>query len=113
VRPHLPLMILILAAAGGAVAQNGAAMAGMSMSSSDSGAKTGHGIGVVMAIDKAAGTVTIKHGPIPSAGWPAMTMTFRANPTALLSAMSVGQTIAFDMKAVGMAAEITSIRSPS
>lgn len=34
-------------------------------------------VGVLNAIDAAAGTVNISHNPVPAAGWPAMTMSFR------------------------------------
>ena len=37
--------------------------------------------GTVTAIDKAAGTITLDHGPIPEAKWPAMTMAFKAAPS--------------------------------
>ncbi len=33
--------------------------------------------GTITAVDAAAGTVTIAHGAVVSAGWPAMTMTFK------------------------------------
>ena len=33
--------------------------------------------GTITAVDAAAGTVTIAHQAVPSAGWPAMTMTFK------------------------------------
>ena len=72
--------------------------------------KTGKGVGVVTALDRNAAKVTIKHGPIPSVGWPAMTMTFAANPPALLKGLKVGQRIAFDVKTKGGAAEITGVR---
>src|SRR3546814_10875228 len=35
------------------------------------------GHGTVTAIDKGAGTITLAHGPIPEAKWPAMTMAFK------------------------------------
>jgi Cu/Ag efflux protein CusF len=39
--------------------------------------------GTVNSIDAAAGTINISHGPVESAGWPAMTMNFRlADPEA-------------------------------
>lgn len=50
--------------------------------------------GTVTAVDKAAGIVTIKHGPIKALNWPAMTMKFKATPEALASA-KVGQKIHF------------------
>ena len=38
-------------------------------------------MGVVTALDPAAGTATIKHDAVESAGWPAMTMAFKVDPT--------------------------------
>jgi len=73
-------------------------------------AKSGHGSGVITAIDAKAGKLTIKHGPIAAIGWPAMTMPFKANPPALLHGLRVGQKIDFDVKVIGSAAEVTAIR---
>jgi Cu(I)/Ag(I) efflux system protein CusF len=72
--------------------------------------KHGQGTGVIKAIDAKAGTITLKHGPIPAVSWPAMTMTFKATPPTLLTALKVGQTIGFDTTVNGMAAEITAVR---
>lgn len=72
--------------------------------------KTGRGVGVITALDASKGKVTIKHGPIPSVGWPAMTMSFRATP-ALLRTARVGQTVAFDVRTRGMDAEVMALRS--
>ncbi|WP_205597975.1 copper-binding protein [Caulobacter sp. 17J65-9] len=65
------------------------------------------GEGEVTAIDKTAGTITIKHGPIPEAKWPAMTMAFKANPPALLDTVKVGDRVRFDLKLEGN--EVTAI----
>lgn len=77
---------------------------------SNTATKTGNGVGVITALDPKAAKVTIKHGPIPTVGWPAMTMTFKSTPPALLKNVHVGQTIAFDMRTKGMDAEMTAIR---
>ena len=74
-------------------------------------AKTGQGTGVITAIDTKANTLTIRHGAIPSVSWAAMTMTFKATPPALLHGLSVGQTIGFDVRTQGMAAEVTAVRT--
>src|SRR5512134_678317 len=42
-------------------------------------AATASGSGEVTAVDPAAGTITIDHGPIEALDWPAMTMTFAAS----------------------------------
>ena len=70
--------------------------------------KTGHGTGVVTAIDAAAGTVTLDHGPIPNIGWPAMTMAFKT-PPALLATVKTGDRVRFDLVMKDGAAEITAI----
>lgn len=84
-------------------------MKGMPMSAAGA-AKTGHATGVVTAVDAKAKTVTIKHGPIPAVGWPAMTMTFTANPPALANAVKAGDKVAFDVKVQGASNEVTAIR---
>ena len=98
--------VLTLATATTALADD---MAGMAMSSAPA-PKHGQGKGVVRAIDAKAGTLTIQHGPIPAVGWPAMTMTFKATPAALLKGLKVGETIGFDTTVRGMSAEVTAVR---
>jgi Cu/Ag efflux protein CusF len=66
------------------------------------------GHGTVTTVDKAAGTITLDHGPIPEAKWPAMTMAFKAAP-AILDAAKVGEKVDFDLKLVGSAGEVTAI----
>ena len=73
--------------------------------------KTGEGVGVVQALDLKGSKVTIKHGAISSIGWPAMTMTFRASPAAILKPVHVGQRVSFTATVRGMDAQITGIRS--
>lgn len=88
------------------------AMPGMTgMTHSAPAAKTGQGTGVITAIDTKANTLTIRHGAIPSVSWPAMTMTFKASPPTLLHGLTVGQTIGFDVRTQGMAAEVTAVRT--
>lgn len=74
-------------------------------------AKTATGSGVVTAIDKAAGTVTIQHGPIAAIEWPAMTMAFKAEPPALLDTVKVGDRVAFDLKGAGSSYTVTALRA--
>ncbi|WP_292625529.1 copper-binding protein [Novosphingobium sp. 17-62-19] len=71
-------------------------------------ATTAKGSGTVKAIDKAAGTITLDHGPIAEANWPAMTMAFKAAP-ALLDNIQVGDKVAFDLKLEDGAGEVTAI----
>lgn len=83
-------------------------MAGMGMTTP--AAKNGQGVGVITAIDTKAESLTIRHEPIPALSWPAMTMSFKANPPTLLKGLTVGQRIGFDVKARGLAAEVTAVR---
>lgn len=66
------------------------------------------GHATVIAIDKTAGTITLDHGPIPEAEWPAMTMAFKAAPT-ITDAAKVGDKVAFDLTVTGSAGEVTAI----
>jgi Cu(I)/Ag(I) efflux system protein CusF len=75
----------------------------------DAVAKVGTGMGVITAIDKTAGTVTIKHDAIPAVDWPAMTMAFKANPATLLDGLKVGEKVKFDVKVRGSDAEVTGV----
>jgi Cu(I)/Ag(I) efflux system periplasmic protein CusF len=79
-------------------------MAGMDMAAD---AKMAKGTGTVTAVS--ADSVTIAHGPIPEANWPAMTMGFKASPD-LAKQVKVGDKVAFDLKLQGGAGEITAIQ---
>ncbi|MGS1016090.1 copper-binding protein [Allosphingosinicella humi] len=66
------------------------------------------GAGTVTALDKATGSITIDHGPIPEAKWPAMKMAFKAKPE-LLDRVAVGDKVAFDLVLKEGTAELTAI----
>lgn len=51
--------------------------------------------GEVRKIDKAAGKLTIKHGPLDNLGMPAMTMVFRVKDAATLDQIKPGDRIRF------------------
>ncbi|RAK60207.1 copper-binding protein [Phenylobacterium hankyongense] len=87
-------------------ASKGGDMAAMGMAGD---AKMAKGTGKVTAVDAEAGTITLDHGPIPEAGWPAMTMVFKAGPP-VTSAVKVGDTVAFDVKLQGGAGEVTAVQ---
>ena len=57
--------------------------------------------GEVLRIDKAAGTATIKHGPMPKLDMPPMTMPYRVKDKAMLERLKPGDKIRFDVDAVG------------
>ena len=71
--------------------------------------KMAKGQGTVTAVDAMANTITLDHGPIAEAGWPAMTMGFKASP-ALVAQVKAGDKVAFDLKLEGGAGEITAIQ---
>jgi len=77
-----------------------AALGGMQKADSPVAAKpvaVGHkAVGVLNAVDQAAGTVTISHEPVASLKWPAMKMDFvLANPS-LVSGLKPGTTVAIE-----------------
>ena len=84
-------------------------MGNMAMAPSAPAQIMAKGHGTVTAIDKAAGTITLDHGPIPEAKWPAMTMAFKAAP-AITDAAKVGDKVDFDLTLVGSAGEVTAIQ---
>ena len=83
-------------------------MGNMAMEPSAATAIKAKGHGTVTAIDKAAGTITLDHGPIPEAKWPAMAMAFKAAP-AITDAAKVGDKVDFDLTLTGNAGEVTAI----
>ena len=88
-------------------ADNTANMKGMPMASA--AAKTGKASGIVTGVDSKASSVTIKHGPIPAVGWPAMTMTFKATPASLLKGVRTGDKVDFTVKVQGQDNEVTAL----
>jgi Cu/Ag efflux protein CusF len=83
-------------------------MGNMAMAPAASSAIKVKGHGTVTAIDKTAGTITLDHGPIPEAKWPAMTMAFKAAP-AITDPAKVGDKVDFDLTLTGSAGEVTAI----
>jgi Cu(I)/Ag(I) efflux system periplasmic protein CusF len=57
--------------------------------------------GEVRKVDKAAGKLTIKHGPMPKFDMPAMTMAYRVKDKAVLEQLKPGDKIRFDADGVG------------
>ena len=57
--------------------------------------------GEVRKVDKAAGKITIKHGPMPKFDMPAMTMVYRVKDKTMLDAMKTGDKIRFEMDSAG------------
>jgi len=57
--------------------------------------------GEVRKVDKAAGKITIKHGPMPKFDMPAMTMAYRVKDKGMLDNLKPGDKIKFDVDGVG------------
>ena len=60
-------------------------------------AAQGDGKGVVKSVDAKGGSVILQHGPIPALSWPAMTMTFKADP-ALIKDVKPGERVEFTVR---------------
>lgn len=81
---------------------------GMDMSSmNDDGMAMEMTDGEVRKVDKSAGKITLKHGPLPNLGMGAMTMVFRAKDPALLNQLKAGDRIRFRAESVNGALTIT------
>jgi Cu/Ag efflux protein CusF len=65
------------------------------------GASDGYADGEVKKVDKGAGKVTIKHGPLAALDMPPMTMVFRVKDPAMLDKMKAGDKIRFKPEKVG------------
>lgn len=52
--------------------------------------------GEVKKVDKEAGKITIKHGPLKNLGMPNMTMVFRATDPSMLDQVKAGDKIRFE-----------------
>ena len=57
--------------------------------------------GEVRKVDKAAGKVTIKHGPLANLDMPPMTMVFHVKDAAMLEQVKAGDAIRFRAEKVG------------
>ena len=65
--------------------------------------------GTVKKIDKAGGTITIKHGPLANLGMPPMTMAFRVSDPAMLDKVKAGEKVSFTAENVGDALTVTAL----
>jgi Cu/Ag efflux protein CusF len=65
--------------------------------------------GEVVKVDKAAGKVTLKHGPIKKLDMDSMTMVFRVADPAMLDRMTAGDKIEFEADRVNGAITVTRV----
>ena len=71
------------------------------MNKESSTATTAQAVGVITAIDTKENILTLNHEAIPAIKWPAMTMGFKVADPALLSGLTVGDKVDFELKADG------------
>ena len=102
-------LTLAIVACGAATAAD---MAGMKMDKPVAAAMekpaANRAVGVVKAVNPAAGTITLSHEAVPAIKWPAMTMAFKATKAQVASVKS-GDRVNFEFVAKGMDATITTI----
>ena len=67
--------------------------------------------GEVRKVDKEAGKVTLRHGPIDSLGMPAMTMVFRVADPKMLEQLKEGEKVRFSADRLSGAITLTSIEA--
>lgn len=67
--------------------------------------------GEVKKVDKDAGKITIKHGPLANLGMPGMTMVFRVANPAMLNQVKAGDKIAFVAEKKDGALTVTKIEA--
>ena len=66
--------------------------------------------GEVRSVDKSAGKVTIKHGPLANLDMPSMTMVFRVKDPAMLDQVKEGDKIKFSAEKIDGALTVTEMR---
>ena len=90
---------------------SGGAMPGMPNMPQSAQQPTHMAQGTVNSIDQAAGTVNISHGPVASANWPAMSMSFKLANTSTVTGIEPGQRVDFRFTiAGGMDATVTELK---
>lgn len=67
--------------------------------------------GEIKKIDKDAGKLTIKHGPLNNLGMPGMTMAFKAKDASMLEKFKEGDKVHFVAEKVAGALTVTSIEA--
>jgi len=65
--------------------------------------------GTVKKVDKAAGKITISHGPLAALDMPPMTMVFRASDPAMVDKVKAGDKIRFTADRVGGVFTVTTL----
>jgi len=95
-RTTISLSILLLATAP-AVTLAGTHSHDMNRAEMHASARSHSGQGVVNKVDLQSNKANLTHGPIPSLGWPGMTMGFKVKDTAVLQGIKPGQRVTFEV----------------
>lgn len=77
---------------------------------SSSGIAAAMSDGEVKKVDKSAGKVTIKHGPLANLDMPPMTMVFRVKDPSMLDQLKAGETIQFKAEKIDGNYTITDVK---
>jgi Cu(I)/Ag(I) efflux system protein CusF len=77
--------------------------------SSEATAASAMADGEVRKVDKEAGKVTLKHGPLPNLAMPGMTMVFKAADPKMLDGLKEGEKVRFSAERINGAISITRI----
>lgn len=80
----------------------------LKMEKKDSQATVHKATGVVTKVDK--NKVSIKHGPVQSLNWPAMTMAFTVKDKSLMDKMKKDQTVNFEFVQEGRDYVVTAVK---
>ena len=107
----ISVLVSVLAFTGLAQAQTGG-MKDMDMKpdKNDSKAAAHKATGIVTKVDAAKGRVSIKHDPIQSIKWPAMTMVFTVKDKKLLDELAVDKKVDFEFVQRGKDYIVTSVK---
>lgn len=107
-KPCTVLLMLAATALPAAAQPQPAAQPALQLSQADAPAMAD---GEVRRIDKDAGKITLRHGPIQNLKMPGMTMVFQVKDPALLDKVSAGDKIRFSAEKIGSAYVVTGIES--
>ena len=89
---------------------NGMKMDQKSASKDDKRDATHKATGVVKSSDRNKSTVTLAHGPVPSLGWPAMTMSFVVKDKAMLDKLAANKKVDIEFVQQGKDYVITGVK---
>jgi len=109
------LLVVLAAAAAIPVVAFAAAPASPAMDSADSAQKGAAASpmadGEVKKVDKDAGKITIKHGPLANLDMPGMTMVFRVKDPAMLEQVKAGDKVKFNVEKLNGALTVMAIEA--